>query len=206
MSTPKALLFDLGNVLFEIDIPGCSQRIYELLKEDVDKAQFRADFKEKNEGLETGEISKGVFVNFILSHCKRDVQALDVITAWNSMLIGMPDKHFDLLERCRKKYKVYLLSNINEFHIKRFKEMIVEDHGITDFDSYFDHCFYSSEIGWRKPDPACYEYVIREIGLPAGDIFFMDDTLANVEAAKEAGMKARHVEAFGDVAGWFEGG
>jgi len=199
MAQVKALLFDLGNTLFEIDIPGCSQRIYDLLDEDTDRTKFRQEFKEKNEDLETGEISKGVFINFILRQCRQDVQALDVILAWNSMLVGMPESYFGLLKELKKKYKIYLLSNINPFHIKRFKEMIVEDHGISDFDSYFNHCFYSSEIGIRKPNPDCFKFVIDQMGLPPSSVVFFDDTTMHLEAAKNVGLRTVHVERFGDL-------
>lgn len=196
MNRPKALLFDLGNVLFEIDIPGCSQRIYDLLDPETDRQQFRLDFKEKNEGLETGEISKGVFINFILRNCRREVQALEVIEAWNSMLIGMPAKHLDILPELRKHYQLYVLSNINPIHIKRFQEMIIEDHGIDHFESFFNQVFYSSEIGFRKPNTDCFQFVLEQIGLPADQILFMDDVLVNVEAAKNQGIRGLHIPEF----------
>ena len=198
MNRPKALLFDLGNVLFEIDIPGCSQRIYDLLDPSTDRQQFRLDFKEKNEGLETGDISKGVFINFILSHCRRDVQALEVIQAWNSMLIGMPAKHLDMLAQLRRHYQLYILSNINPIHIKRFKEMIIEDHSVDHFDSLFNQVFYSSEIGFRKPNADCFEFVLEQIGLPAKQVLFMDDTMINVEAAQKQGIQSLHIPEFHD--------
>lgn len=199
MDNIKALLFDLGNTLFEIDIPGCSQRIYDLLDENVDKARFREEFKQKNEDLETGEISKGVFVNFILSHSRKDVQALDVILAWNSMLIGMPRSYFEMLKNLKKKFRLYLLSNINPFHIKRFKEMIVEDHDIADFDSYFDACFYSSQIGYRKPDPDCFQYVLKQINLPPEQVLFFDDSPQHLETARKLGMQTRLIQQFGQL-------
>ena len=174
------MLFDLGNVLFEIDIPGCSQRIYDLLDPKTDPNKLRLDLQEKNKSLETGEISKGVFINFILSHCRREVQALQVIEAWNSMLIGMPSRHLDILVQLRKKYRLFVLSNINPIHIKRFKEIIVEDHQVDDFDSYFHQVFYSSEIGFRQPNDDCYKYVIQQIGLTAHEVPFMDYTKTNV--------------------------
>ena len=205
MSRPKALLFDLGNVLFEIDIPKCSQNIYELLSDSVDKQKFRDEFKSKNEALETGQLSKAVFINFILSHAKKGVQALDVILAWNSMLIGMPRVHFDLLRRLRKKYRLYLLSNINAFHHPRFLEMIAEDHDITDFDTYFDKTFYSHIIELRKPELETFKYVLDQINLPAEEIFYLDDTQGHLDAAQKLGFQTKRIEDFRqtrEVAEW----
>ncbi|MDX1685520.1 MAG: HAD-IA family hydrolase [Saprospiraceae bacterium] len=187
----EALLFDLGNVLFEIDIPKCSKAIYDLLDPEVDKEVFREEFRMKNHALEIGELSKAVFINFILSHARKGTQALDVILAWNSMLIGMPAVHFDLLKRLKKKYKLYLLSNINAFHHPRFLEMIAEDHDITDFDSYFDQTFYSHLIGYRKPDPKTYDHVLEEVGVQPDKLFYLDDTEEHIRSAGEKGVQTQ---------------
>jgi putative hydrolase of the HAD superfamily len=197
---PKAILFDLGNVLFEIDIPKCSQNLYDLLDQKVDRSQFREDFRQKNEALETGQLSKAVFINFILKHVRKDVQALDVILAWNSMLIGMPHHHFDLLSRLRLKYNLYLLSNINAFHHPRFHEMIAEDHGIVDFDSYFNKVFYSHKIGHRKPNSEAFQYVIDNIQQAPMDVLYLDDTKGHLEGAAQLGFQTEHIPSIGDTA------
>lgn len=204
MTHNKALLLDLGNVLFEIDIPKCSQNIYDLLDPKIDRSTFRKEFQKKNEALETGELSKAVFINFILSQSKKDVQALDVILAWNSMLIGMPIVHFELLKRLKKKYNLYLLSNINAFHHGRFLEIIAEDHGITDFDAYFDQCFYSHLIEKRKPTLEAFNHVLEHIPHRASDVLYLDDTEGHLQAAQKLGINTRHVKQFEDIRGLLE--
>jgi putative hydrolase of the HAD superfamily len=199
MDKPKALIFDLGNVLFEIDIPLCSRNVFSLLDSGVNRSEFKESFRQKNEALETGELSKAVFINFILRHSKKGVQALDVILAWNSMLIGMPGNHFDMLKQLKKKYKLYLLSNINAFHHPRFLEMIAEDHGITDFDTYFDQCFYSHKIGHRKPESLTFEYVLKQIQFKPQEVLYMDDTLEHLNTAKLLGIQVHHVSSIHDT-------
>lgn len=193
MSKPKAILFDLGNVLFEIDIPKCSKNIYALLDEKTDTDEFRDRFREKNEALERGELSKAAFVNFILSQARQGVQALDVILAWNSMLIGMPEEHFDMIKRLRKRYKLYVLSNINAFHHPRFHEMIAENHGITEFDDYFDRCFYSHLIGFRKPDIEVFDHVLKRIEEPSKDVLYLDDSEGHLKSASKLGIQTQHI-------------
>ena len=199
MDKPKALIFDLGNVLFEIDIPLCSKNIFSLLDPKVNRSEFKEAFRQKNEALEIGDLSKAVFINFLLRHSKKGIQALDVILAWNSMLIGMPGTHFDLLKRLRKKYRLFLLSNINAFHHPRFLEMIAEDHGITDFDNYFDKCFYSHKIGHRKPDVQTFEYVLNQIQLKPQEILYLDDTTEHLDTARQMGIQVNHVTSIQDT-------
>jgi len=48
----------------------------------------------------------------------------------------------------------------------------------------------SSELGARKPDPEPYEVAIEQMGLPAGDIVFIDDNPAYVEGGVRAGLRS----------------
>ena len=48
----------------------------------------------------------------------------------------------------------------------------------------------SSELGARKPDPQPYEVAIDLMGLPAGDIVFIDDNPTYVEGGVRAGLQS----------------
>lgn len=45
-----------------------------------------------------------------------------------------------------------------------------------------------------KPDPAIYELALRRLGLPAEAVFFTDDNLANIEAARAMGFVTHRFE------------
>lgn len=55
---------------------------------------------------------------------------------------------------------------------------------------HVDGMIYSAVVGARKPDPLFFETAQRISGLAAEDIVLVDDTLANVEAARQAGWHA----------------
>ena len=187
---PQAILFDLGNVLFDIDIKLCTKNIIALLREGIDERLFRNEFMEKNHALERGEISKELFLNFILKYSRTNVNALDVIEAWNSMLIGMPIKRLEWLRLLSKKYPLYLLSNINDFHHPKFKLLMYEDHGVEEFDDFFKEVYYSHLIGMRKPDAKTFEMVAKQIPFDTEKILFADDMEENVVSAREVGFTA----------------
>jgi putative hydrolase of the HAD superfamily len=46
----------------------------------------------------------------------------------------------------------------------------------------------------RKPDPAIYEYVLRDNGLKAEETIFLDDNLSNLEGAASVGIQTFHVK------------
>jgi putative hydrolase of the HAD superfamily len=56
----------------------------------------------------------------------------------------------------------------------------------------FDVQMFSAEEGLMKPDPAIYLRCLERLGVTAGEALFIDDTLANVEAARRLGMAGVH--------------
>ena len=64
---------------------------------------------------------------------------------------------------------------------------ILERMGIFDD---FDKVYASQIMGLAKPDPAFYEYILREEGVNAPEAFFTDDLEENIDSAVKAGLKA----------------
>ena len=58
------------------------------------------------------------------------------------------------------------------------------------FDDITDDIVYSHEVGLAKPDPAAYELTTRRLGVEPGEVLFLDDVEANVEAARACGWHA----------------
>ena len=54
--------------------------------------------------------------------------------------------------------------------------------------------FVSCLIGVRKPDPAAYDHVLRELGVTGNECIFVDDRPCNCEAAADAGIHAIRFE------------
>lgn len=52
----------------------------------------------------------------------------------------------------------------------------------------FDVVVESSKVGVRKPDPAAYELVLDELGVPAAEVVFLDDLGINLKPARAMGM------------------
>ncbi|ANH36808.1 haloacid dehalogenase [Nocardioides dokdonensis FR1436] len=60
------------------------------------------------------------------------------------------------------------------------------------YDDLFDVSCYSWELGAAKPDPAYFERALDRVGAPAHEVLLVDDSAANVEAAREAGLRGVH--------------
>lgn len=78
-----------------------------------------------------------------------------------------------------------LLSNINFDGVEALKAR-------ADWLGLFDLLVLSCEHEVVKPDRAIYELCLRGLGAEAGECLFVDDTAANVEGARAAGLNAHH--------------
>jgi putative hydrolase of the HAD superfamily len=54
---------------------------------------------------------------------------------------------------------------------------------------YFDRLFFSGHLGMVKPDAAVFTHVLAELEADAGRVTFVDDSEANIEAAKALGLR-----------------
>lgn len=79
-----------------------------------------------------------------------------------------------------------LLATNQQDHRVRFMR---EVHG---YDDLVDGAYWSSEVGAMKPDPAFFEHILDDLGVPADRIGFVDDVPANVESAQSLGIRAVH--------------
>ncbi len=83
-------------------------------------------------------------------------------------------------------YKVLFLSNwsnhVRECSTKQLDFLPLMDGGI-----------FSYTVNLIKPDHAIYKAIINKYGLAPGNCVFLDDKLANCEAAKECGLHAVQV-------------
>lgn len=59
---------------------------------------------------------------------------------------------------------------------------------LMDFEAVFDVIVDSHEVGMRKPNPAIYHHTLEVLGAVAGRTAFLDDLVANVDAANAVGM------------------
>ncbi|MEO6760145.1 MAG: HAD family phosphatase [Saprospiraceae bacterium] len=186
----KNLIFDFGNVLFDIDLSRIESRLHRAFGEHYPAARERIRQGRILEMYETGGLSTADFVEAIRTSIEPAVPAEQVTDAWNSIFIGMPAARFDMLLRLRQKYNVFLLSNINELHERWIAEYMLREHGIRDYESrYFDGVYFSHLVRLRKPNRDIFEYVLADAELLPEESVFFDDLEVNVEAARQVGIQ-----------------
>ena len=187
----KALLFDLGHVIVELDQNRTKKALSDLLDIPYDGHHERVD--EIFLKFETGKISKELFINYLIEFGDHTVQALDIIQAWNAMLIGVKKETVDLLRFFKKNYHCWVYSNTNALHMQSMTDYFEKAHDITDWKTDLFHQVYLSyELGFRKPDSQGFEMILAENKIDSKEVVFIDDHLPNLEAASALGFQVIH--------------
>jgi len=70
-----------------------------------------------------------------------------------------------------------------------------------DLPAHFDACFFSNEIGSRKPSPGSYVHVLGAFGLAScpDRAVFLDDSASCVEGARRVGIQAYQVSGISEI-------
>lgn len=189
MKTIKALVFDMGGVLVDLDLEDCKNAFKEILGYDkIDDILDACHQKGIYGDLEEGTLSPEEFRRIVLADSRPGSTEEDVDKAMWHILVGIEPYKADMLKRLSEKYDLYLLSNNNSICLPCSSGMFT-DAGVP-LDKIFRKCFYSFEMKALKPSERFYKAVISEIGLPSEQMLFIDDSQKNVDGAVAAGLPA----------------
>ena len=61
-------------------------------------------------------------------------------------VLEIPEERMEFIKRLKKDYNIYLLSNTNEIHIKKFEADLRKNNWLRDFQDCFDQVYYSSNV------------------------------------------------------------
>ena len=189
MQNIENIIFDLGGVILDIDYNLTRIAFEKLGVVHFDEMYSQANADQLFQKLETGGISEDRFYKELNRCTGLNLSPEEIRKAWNAMLLSFREESLGFLDQIRSKYKIYLLSNTNYIHINSFKETFHQKERTKTFEEYFDKVFYSCEIGLRKPDAACYDWIIKELKIDSAKTLFIDDSLHNIEGAKKAGWQ-----------------
>ena len=186
----KAIIFDLGGVLVDLDLDRCRKAFvedvgYGRIDELLDAWHQKGFYSD----LEEGKISEDEFRHRIIEGVsgKRTVLPEDVDRAMWALLTGIEPYKVGLLKDLSHRYDLYLLSNNNGISMVRCRKFFA-DAGLP-MEQVFRKQFLSYQMKMLKPSPAIYGSMIASLGLRPEEILFIDDSEANVEAAARAGIK-----------------
>ena len=189
--TIRALVFDLAGVLLDFGGP---ESVYKMSDRRIGDREFFRFWSEAKcaHDLHLGRCTPEAFARHAVRELGLPVTSERFLAEYQTWLRGPYPGALELLEALRPQYRVACLSNTDAVNVQRFDE---ELH----LQSWFDQCFYSNEIGLRKPDPEAYLHVSKALDVPPNEIAFFDDSPACVNGAIAVCMHGHHVTGFGDL-------
>jgi len=201
----RNIVFDLGGVLLNIN-PLLSLIEFEKTS-GISKEELLLKFasEELFKKFETGSLNTAQFRSNLCRIMNTRVSDSEIDRIWNKLILDIPLHRVELLQELRKNYRVFLLSNTNSIHFDFYTREFNEKYGFPMTD-LFERLFLSHEIGIHKPDAGIYTFVLENAQIHASETVFIDDSIANVEAAEQLGISGIHISNGQDVTAFFENG
>jgi glucose-1-phosphatase len=188
MQSDKVIMFDLGGVLVGnngkagltamLPVPLDEQELWKRWLTSPAVRQF-----------ERGMISSHAFANAFVDEWQINLEPSDFIRAFATWPTRLFDGAEDLLRRLKREHHIACLSNTNAIHWERFPTL----------SALFDSCFLSHKTGFVKPDREAFEFALAQLHKAPEDVYFFDDLLLNVTAARELGINAFQIETFSAI-------
>jgi putative hydrolase of the HAD superfamily len=200
----KNIIFDFGGVICNIDIKLSEKEFRALGFKGFNPSYSVEESEDIFRKLEGGKITIPQFTSALKKHLYPDVTDDQVIEAWNAMILDIPPQRIRLLEEVRKSYRIFILSNSNEIHYNKYLDDFRSNYGYNSFEDLFEKAWFSFKIHLQKPSPEVFRFVINEGMLNPSETLFIDDTIQQINAAQNAGLKTCHLCPPEEITGLFE--
>jgi len=189
MNGIKNIIFDYGNVIFNIDFKRVQEAWAKLGITNTHEFYGHRQQDPVFNLLERGEITNAAFRDRIrqLTH-KPELTDQQIDDAWNAIFLTIPEGNHELLLKVKQHYRSFLLSNINAIHYDYVHGYLKSEFGLDNNDGFFEKTYYSHLTGMRKPDKEIFELVLRENNIDPQETLFIDDSPQHLATATELGI------------------
>lgn len=188
MSKVSAVVFDFGGVLIDWNPHYLYGKFFGPDPKATDRFLQEIGFNEWNQQLDKGRpFAEGVTeLTQRFPSYKELIRAFD--ERWEETLAGPIEPTIDILRVLKETgYSLYGLSNWSA-------EKFATVRNKYDFFQWFKLIILSGEEKLLKPDPQIFKALLYRSGLAASDCLFVDDSAANIAAAKELGFDTVHFQ------------
>ena len=194
---PKAVVFDLGGVLLDWDPRYLYRRMFD---HEAEMERFLSEVctMQWHHAHDLGIPPERTTPPLVEAHPEYE----DEIWAWTQRseeMVGGPiEASVEILRELKDAgVPCYALTNMESWTFPGRRERFA-------FLRWFDGELVSGFEGVAKPDPRVFELLLERFDLTAGDTVFIDDSPANVAAARRAGLQAIEFSSPEDLRAWLE--
>ncbi len=183
MIRPALILFDLGNVLVDVDHRAVAARFAETSEktEFRDPAVLLSTIKERSASLlrafDTGQITPRVFYDRMRSAYGLNLSFEEFVEIWNS---GFKENHevSHLVTRLTPHVRLFLLSNTNPLHFDYLQSTcpVIQ---------MMEKAILSYQLGCMKPAADIYRHALDTAGLAPELVWYVDDVPEFIDAGAQ---------------------
>ena len=197
MKQIETLVFDYGGVIVNIDDASVVKAMNSLGVTTFKRLIHFRKIKRLIYQYINGLVAEAVTLKEMLSLCREGTSTEDIETLLEELCGNLPVKRLEALVKLRKRYKVYLLSNINDTLWQKSVSLMKQLGYSTD--DLFDEVFLSYAMRKEKPSVEIYEEMTQQTGLNPATTLYFDDRSENAKAGRKFGfqsvlVKTNHLE------------
>jgi glucose-1-phosphatase len=193
MKTIKNIIFDLGGVIMNLDVPKTIRALHKIGIEKIVNNTGHNYHHSFFYDFEVGAITEEQFLESLQKLSKKKLSFSEIKEAWNEMILDIPADRINFIKDLKKEYNVFLLSNTNGIHQLKYLSEFEEKYKYK-FNSLFQRVYYSHEIGIRKPDRKVFQFILEDSRLIPEETLFVDDSLENINSAYKSDINTFHIK------------
>ncbi len=194
MESIKAIIFDLGGVIFSSDGGSYEGREKIAKKIDLDLDKFHELWFKNKEYLVSGKMSEEEFLEEIIKLSQNRIS----ITYLKKLFREGNEINQDMLNLIQKLNKKYILGILNN-EVKEWNEYRIKKFKLKD---YFKIIISSCDVGAAKPDSKIYEILLKKLNMNSDEVIFIDNRIENLYPAEKIGIKTHLFKNKEDLVRW----
>lgn len=185
----KAVIFDMGGVILNLDLDKCVRSFKEKAG-CADIEDYLDAFHQKGfiGDMENGTIDVDEFYAECRRHCRPGTTNETIRECFTDLLAGLNEETGLIIRDLSQHYDLYVLSNNNPISAEAFRT--IKDCTGRSVADYFKKLFFSFEMKLLKPEPEFFLRALKAIGCKAEEAVFIDDSEKNTAAAEALGIRS----------------
>jgi 2-haloacid dehalogenase len=183
VTSSTTVVFDLGGVLIKWDPRHLYRKLFDA-PDEMESFLAEVTTADWNAQQDAGRPWAEAIATLVAEHPERRELIEAFHLRWPEMLSGEIPGTVDVLSELRAAgIRLVALSNWSA-------EMFPVALERFDFLSWFEGIVISGEVGVNKPDPRIFEHLVGRFGIEPAESLFIDDSPANIDAARALGFRA----------------
>lgn len=179
----RALIFDLGNVVFNVDFGLIYKHWSEYSDVSCEKIKNYFEHDKNFDKFERGDLTEEEYRKITNKNLGMNLSTEDFDEGLTALYLDECDDINSLLKELKKSFRIIALSNTNIIHKRVWRNKY------KDTMDQFEKIFSSHEINTRKPETEPYLIALDYLKMKPEEVIFLDDKEENIEPAKTLGIK-----------------